>query len=292
MTPVGSESFRAPSPRRRAAVNDSIGRVIAGWRATRPDLPVEPIGIIARLARLQATLSPRLEAVFARFGIRGADFAAVATLVRLADARVTQRRLGLELGLSPGTISLRVDRLVRRGLVRRGSDPNDARGALVSLTEAGIELFEASAPEHLANAQGLLAGLTKSERDQLGTLLAKLLFELEEPETGDRLEPELGLVVERARAAPERRRAVGLPPLTGLLVRHVTPTGAAAASGIRVGDLIRSADRRPLRSRRDLRLALTRTRRRSLTLEVVRGSEPMRLQLAAPAARSRRRAPR
>ena len=282
MTPAGPESFRSRAPRGQAEVHDSIGRVIAGWHATRPDLPVEPIAITSRLARLQATLMPKLEAVFERFGIRGADFAVLATLVRLADASVTQRRLGIELGLSPGTVSLRVDRLVRRGLVDRGSDPDDARGALVSLTEAGVELFEASAPEHLANARALLAGLTKPEREQLGALLGKLLSTLEEPDPGDRLEPELGLVVDGAPVALERRRAVGLPPLTGLLVRHVHPAGVAAASGIRAGDLIRSADRRPLRTRHDLRLALTRTRRPSLTLEVVRGSEPMRLQLAAP----------
>jgi DNA-binding MarR family transcriptional regulator len=237
-------------------------------------------------------VASKLEAVFEPFGIRGADFAVLATLVRLGDAPVTQRRLGIELGLSPGTISLRVDRLVRRGLVKRGSDPDDARGALVSLTAAGIELFEATAPEHLANARALLAGLTKAERDQLGTLLGKLLSTLEEPDPGDSLEPELGLVVEGPPVALERRRAVGLPPLTGLLVSHVYPAGAAAASGIRAGDLIRSADRRPLRSRHDLRLALRRTRRPSLTLEVIRGSEPMRLQLTAPSAGSRRKARR
>jgi DNA-binding MarR family transcriptional regulator len=230
--------------------------------------------------------------VFERFGIRGADFAVLATLVRLGDARVTQRRRGIELGISPGTVSLRVDRLVRRGLLRRGPDPDDARGALVSLTEPGTELFEASAPEHLANARALLAGLTKPERQQLGELLGKLLSTLEEPDAGGRGEPELGLVVEGAPVALERRRAVGLPPLAGLLVRHVHPSGAAAASGIRVGDLITSADRRPLRSRHDLRLALNRTPRRSLRLEVVRGSETMRVRLTTPSGLAQTRAAR
>jgi DNA-binding MarR family transcriptional regulator len=235
---------------------------------------------------------PRLEAVFERFGIRAADFAVLATLVRLVDERVTQRRLGLELGLSPGTISLRVDRLVRQGLVERRPDPDDARGALVSLTEAGNEMFEASAPEHLANAQALLAGLTTAEREQLGALLGTLLYTLEEPDEGSRLEPELGLVIEGAPVALERRRAVGLPPLTGVLVSHIHPAGVAAASGIRVGDLITSADRRPVRTGHDLRVAFTRARRPSLTLEVVRGSKLIRLQLAAPETRARKGAPR
>ena len=69
----------------------------------------------ARLALLNATVSARLETVFQRFEIRGADFAVLATLVHLGHAQLSQRRLGSELWLSPGSISLRVDRLVHRG---------------------------------------------------------------------------------------------------------------------------------------------------------------------------------
>jgi DNA-binding MarR family transcriptional regulator len=265
-------------------VDDSINRVIREWHAVRPDLNVAPIAITSRLARLQAVLSPKLEAVFERFGIRGADFAVLATLVRLDDADVSQRRLGRELGLSPATVSLRVDRLVRRGLVHRAADPEDGRGAVLSLTGPARELFEACAPEHLANAEVLLAGLSDHEREQLGSLLGKLLYTVEEPDPGGDVEPDLGVVVEAAPVALERQRAVGLPPVAGLLVRHVHPTGTAAAGGIRPGDLIRSANRRPLRSQHDLARALTETRQRPLTLEVVRGTTPMRMKIDAPAA--------
>jgi DNA-binding MarR family transcriptional regulator len=277
MTPPRSETFQTEP-------NDSIAHVIAGWRATRPDLPVEPIAIIARLARLQADLAPRLEAVFARFGLRSADFAVLATLVRLARPGVSQRRLGAELGLSPGTISLRIDRLVQRGLVERQPDPDDGRGAVITITERGRDLFEACAPEHLANARELLVGLTDAEREQLGQLLGKLLYTLEDPAPEDQVEPEIGLVVEGAPVALERRRTVGLPPLPGLLVRHVDPGGPAAASGIRPGDLLTSADRRPLRTRHDLQLALLRSRRRRrpIALEITRGAEPLSLALSAP----------
>lgn len=260
---------------------DSIARVIAGWHATRPDLQVDSIAITARLARLQALVTPKLEAVFARFGLRSADFAVLATLVRLADERVSQRRLASELGLSAGTMSLRIDRLVMHDLVSRDPDPEDGRGALITLADRGRELFEACAPEHLANSEELLAGLTEDEREQLGGLLGKLLYTLEDHDPDDRLALELGLVVDGAAVALERRRTVGLPPLPGLLVRHVDPAGAAAASGLRPGDLLTSADRRPLRSRHDLQAAVLQSsgRRRALTLEVTRGVEPMRLQL-------------
>jgi DNA-binding MarR family transcriptional regulator len=296
MTPSRAQTFRAASElsessHRSAAWDagdvadaDSIARVIAGWRAARPDLPVEPIAITARLARLQAYVVPRLEAAFARFGLRGADFAVLATLVRLMGEAVSQRRLAVELGLSAGTISLRIDRLVGRELVERGPDPDDGRGAVISLTDRGRDLFEACAPEHLANAEDLLAGLTERERDQLGRLLGKFLYALEEPSPEEPVSSELGLVVEGAPVALERRRAVGLPPVTGVLVRHVDPGGPAAASGIRPGDLLTSANRRPLRTRHDLHVALTqsRARGRAIALEITRGAEPLRLVLRVP----------
>ena len=284
MTPPHAGSFQAFYMDEEALIEDSIARVIAGWRATRPDLRVEPIAVIARLARLQALMAPRLEAVFGRFGLHSADFAVLATLVRLAGDGVSQRHLDSELGLSAGTVSIRVDRLVRRGLADRQADPDDGRGTLISLTGSGRELFEACAPEHLANAQELLAGLTEAERDELGALLGKLLYTLEDAEPDGGLAPTLGLVVDGAPVALERRRAVGLPPLAGLLVRHVDPAGPAAASGIRPGDLLTVADGRPLRSAHDLELAVrqSRGRRRTMALEITRGAEPLRVRLPAP----------
>lgn len=284
MTSQSSASFPASPNDSDPVIEDSIGRVITGWRATRPELEVEPIAITARLARLQAVLSPRLEMVFARYGVRGADFAVIATLVRLVAESVSQRRLASELGLSAGTMSLRIDRLVELGLAERRPDPDDGRGAVVSLTGRGRDLFEACAPEHLANAHELLAGLSEPERDQLGQLLGKLLYTLEDPGPDDRLAADLGLQVDDAPVALEQRRAVGLPPLTGLLVRHVEPTGPAAAGGIRPGDLLTTANRRPLRTRHDLHLALNHARRRhrAISLEATRGAEPLRLRLTAP----------
>ena len=285
MTPPREETFQAVNTDDQALIEDSIARVIAGWRATRPELLVEPIAVVARLARLQAELAPRLETVFARFGLHSADFAVLATLVRLAGDGVSQRRLASELGLSAGTVSLRVDRLVRGGLADRQADPDDGRGTLISLTDPGRELFEACAPQHLANAEGLLAGLTQAERDDLARLLGKLLYTLEDADPVGGLVPGLGLAVDGAPVALERRRAVGLPPLAGLLVRHVDPAGLAAAAGVRPGDLLTSADRRPLRSAHDLELAVlqSRERRRAVALEVTRGAEPIRLRLRGPA---------
>lgn len=262
-----------------AVSEDSIARVISDWHRERPDLDVEPIAVAARLARVQARLGPRIDAVFERFGLRSADFAVLATLVRLGGRKISQKRLIGELDLSAGTISLRVDRLVSRGLVRREPDPADGRGAHVLLTERGRSLFEACAPEHLANTRDLLCGLTPAEHEQLGMLLGKLLSTLEDPAPNDDLARELGILADASPFAVQRRRAVGLPPQTGLLIRHVDPTGPAAAAGIRPGDLLTAAGGKALRTRDDLRVALAHGDGRELAVEIMRGVEPQAVVL-------------
>jgi DNA-binding MarR family transcriptional regulator len=159
--------------------DDSIARVLAGWRASRPDLDVAPIAITARLGRLRQALGSRLEQVFTEHGLSSADFAVLATIVRLGGKPLSQKQLMAELNLTAGTISVRVDRLVTNNLVRRGSDAADGRGSLLELTSAGRAAFEACAPEHLANAQALVGALSAEEHDQLASLLGKLLRSLE-----------------------------------------------------------------------------------------------------------------
>jgi DNA-binding MarR family transcriptional regulator len=260
---------------RQLELEDSVARVIAGWGRSRPDLDVAPIAVTARVPRLANELQPRVDAVLGRHGVRGADFGVIATLVRLDQGAVSQATLGRELNLSPGTISVRVDRLEREGFVAREPDPDDQRRTAVALTDRGRELFEACAAEHLQNSRDLLSGLDEGEREQLGALLGKLLASLEDPGPDELLLALGGLVVSSPAESLRLRGEVGLPPLPGVLVRHVEPEGPAARAGVRRGDLIRTVDGRRVRGAADLRAAFASTRGGSCGLELVRGAEPV-----------------
>ena len=63
--------------------------------------------------------------------------------------------------------------------MRRDPDPEDARGAFVRLTRKGERLFNAVAPEHLANEEEMLGALSAAEREALASLLRKLLLTFE-----------------------------------------------------------------------------------------------------------------
>jgi DNA-binding HxlR family transcriptional regulator len=124
-------------------------------------------------------------------------------------------RLMDALGLTSGTVSVRLDRLEKNGIVTREPDPESARGSLVRLTDSGLELFDLVAPVHLANEDRLLSALSPAERQVLADLLRRLLTSFESATTD--VATSLGLVLEPARLARARRQAVGLSDQAGLL---------------------------------------------------------------------------
>lgn len=219
------------------------------WAKVRPDLDVSSVGVIGRLARLRAIIDEEQEAVFAEHGISNPTFTTLVTLVRINQpGGISQRRLADEMGLTPGTVSARVDRLVADGLVVRAPDPADKRGLLVTLTDHGRDLFEAVVPAHLANQVRLLGSLTPGEQAALAGLLSKLLVAFEGSAELEHLPVRLGLTLAPVHVALAMQRAVGLPERPGLLVRAAEEQSPAAAAGLGEGDILTEAGGTPLRS--------------------------------------------
>ncbi len=262
------------------APRDSVDALLDSWAQRRPDLDFRPVTVITRLARVRAHLDAELEKVFRGSGLTGPSFAALVTLARIAGERgASQRQLADELGLTPGTVSVRVDRLVEQGLAVRKPDPDSQRNALVALTSQGRALFERVAPAHLDNEQRLLAALTEPEQQLLADLLRKLLVEFEGSRPATAGEGRLGLVVTPAHVTMQMRSEVGLPRTPGLLVRSVEPGMPAEQAGILPGDVLTCAGGRDMRSSASLYAALRDSKDSSLTFVVLRGSQSFQTKL-------------
>jgi DNA-binding MarR family transcriptional regulator len=237
--------------------------------------------VITRLARLRVYIDAELESVFRRFGLSPADFAVLVTLARIGDRHgVSQHRLADEVALTPGTISVRIDRLVDQGLVERTADPDSKRNTLVALTGAGEALFERVAPAHLANEQRLLAALSEDERRLLIDLLRKLLVEFEGSRPALAKGDRLGLVVSPAHVTIAMRAAVGLHPVAGLLVRSVEPDSPAARANLQPGDVLIEADGRELHSSGSLYAAVRDAEGGCIRITLLRGSDTVHTSLA------------
>ena len=282
----------SPRPPRRYGVPacpeswDSVDQLLDDWAHQRPDLDFTPVGVVNRLARVRTHLDRHLAEVFEGHGLTPADFHVLVTLRRSgAPYRMPQARLMDALGLTSGTVSLRLERLVKAGTVTREPDPDDRRGTLVRLTEDGQRLFDVIAPEHLANEDRLLSALTEEQRRTLADLLRHVLASLEPRHCP--LDPRIGLAVESAIIARSRRRAVGLSDTPGLLVSAVQPGSPADVAGLVRGDLIVEANGQPALSRIALADVVDRLPDGgSLELGLLRGNKPHTASINLPAGAS------
>lgn len=163
--------------------HDLTDRVIGSWVAARPELDVDALQVTARLSRIGPLLAKRQEAVFDQFGLGRGEVGALSAL-RIAGPpfRLSPTRLGRGLMLSSAGVTSRIDRLERRGLVRRLRDPDDRRGVIVELTDEGLEVVDAAVAALTKSDRELLKRLDPDEVRQLEALLRKFLGALEPPE--------------------------------------------------------------------------------------------------------------
>jgi DNA-binding MarR family transcriptional regulator len=116
---------------------------------------------------------PLYDWVRRRFGLSRPEFAVIYTL-GLHDGALA-RDIAVSYGFPENTLSRAVAKLVRLGLVRRDSDPADARSRRLRLTEAGGAVLSEATPRFVEEELRLLEALTTEERATLSRLLAKVV---------------------------------------------------------------------------------------------------------------------
>ena len=162
---------------------DLTDGVLEGWGEARPDLEVGALQVTARLTRIGAHLARRQEAVFGRFGLGRGEVGALSAL-RIAGPpyRLSPTNLAKGLMLSSAGVTSRIDRLERRGFVRRLPDPDDRRGVIIELTDEGRDAVDAAVAALTISDSQLVGRLDPQEVAQLEVLLRKFLAGLELPE--------------------------------------------------------------------------------------------------------------
>jgi DNA-binding MarR family transcriptional regulator len=164
----------------QAVSRDWTDQVLEKWTALRPDLEMGPYQVTARISRIGLHVARQQEEAYGRFGLNRGEVGVLSAL-RIAGPSnpLSPTRLFKGLMLSSAGITSRLDRLERRGLVKRNRDPNDRRGILVELTAEGARILDEAVTAATASEQKLLAGLSPDERETLASLLRKLLADLE-----------------------------------------------------------------------------------------------------------------
>ncbi|ANL64027.1 MarR family transcriptional regulator protein [Rhizobium phaseoli] len=159
---------------------DHVDRILAQWRRERPDLDVEPMGILGRLKRLGTHLGREVETVLMKHGLSTSAFDVLATLRRSgAPYRLSPGELLEMTMVSSGTMTNRIDQLEKAGFVERIVNPDDRRSVLIALTDKGFTTVEEAVGAHVANQHRLTRNLTTEDKTAFDRLLKKLLSDFE-----------------------------------------------------------------------------------------------------------------
>jgi DNA-binding MarR family transcriptional regulator len=225
--------------------------------------------LVDDVIRAAAHLEPELEEALNEHGLTRSSYLVLLALLGADEHRLTQRDLMASVQRTSGTLSVRLARLERAGYVDRERDPDDRRGAIVTLTDRGRERVEAARPAYDDTAARLAAGLADDDREQFAQRLRRWLGFFE---PDDRVAPRLGVAVAPAAVAQRMRRAVGLPDRHGVLVLKVKRGSAADTAGLARGDLVIGAGGGEVHTIGDLHRALAHADA-TLALDVVRGVE-------------------
>jgi DNA-binding MarR family transcriptional regulator len=155
---------------------DEVDNIVDAWRRERPDLDVEPMEVLSRISRLARHLDRLRAGAFSAHDLESWEFDVLAALRRSGPPyRLSPGRLLRETLVTSGTMTNRVDRLADRGLVTRQDQPNDLRGVLVELTDAGRNVVDAAFAELMSAERQITAALDVADHDQLTRSLRLLL---------------------------------------------------------------------------------------------------------------------
>lgn len=126
------------------------------------------------LYRAQVAVLRQLRAEFPDGGISLTEYDVLFNLSRQSGHALRIRDLNKHLLLTQPSVSRLLDRLVSRGLVTKSGDPDDARGTVVTLTEAGVAEFRRVGARHSRSIAQKMTVLTPEELRELTTITDKL----------------------------------------------------------------------------------------------------------------------
>ena len=124
-------------------------------------------------------------ALRASHGLGMHDYWVLAMLSEAPDRSLRMMELARRSQVSPSRLSHTVGRLEQRGWVVRVPSPTDRRGQTAQLTDAGLAVVVAAAPEHVAQVRRLVFDALNPEQVASLSQLTDLLLTRLDPE-GDR----------------------------------------------------------------------------------------------------------
>lgn len=149
--------------------------IVAQWNRERPDIDATPMAVCGDIWRASDRIKQAVGDNAKKYDLDYPQFDVVMTLRRQGKGQtLSPSLLAKEMMLSTSAMTNRLDRLEKRGLIKRIVDSNDRRGLRIALTDEGFNLVDTLVVSHVETEERMIANLTQQERAELRRLLAKL----------------------------------------------------------------------------------------------------------------------
>ena len=130
------------------------------------------LGTYVKLMRAAESITSRAHKHLASVGLTVSQFGVLEALYHLGP--LSQRDLGQKILRSSGNITMVIDNLEKRRLVRRERDASDRRMFIVHLTAEGKKLISKIFPPHAALITKEMGVLSATDQKILGNLCKKI----------------------------------------------------------------------------------------------------------------------
>jgi len=164
-----------------SAANDPVTEHVRWAVANWPQIDPEVEGIVVRVEKIHRHFQDAFRASLGDAGLTKEEWK---VLMALHDSVRSHGWLCQDLDVSTGAMTNRLDKLERRGLIRRAPDPQDRRGVLLKLTKTGQSQLEEYIEAGGKRERELADELTVAEKQELNGLLSKLLASLQTKNAG------------------------------------------------------------------------------------------------------------
>ncbi|WP_198946640.1 MarR family winged helix-turn-helix transcriptional regulator [Kiloniella majae] len=149
--------------------------ILTQWRRERPDIDPTPMAVCGEIWRAGEKLRQGVLSNISNYNLDFAGMDVLFTLRRQGEGEtLSPSLLAKDMMLSTSAMTNRLDRLEKRGLVKRMMDPNDRRGQMVALTDEGFDLANEMVVSHVQTEEKMLSNLSSDERQHLRFLLEKI----------------------------------------------------------------------------------------------------------------------
>ncbi len=160
---------------------DAVDANLEIWARELPELDLETEGIVERIHRLERFVDRAMQETLDAFDVSHGEWKVLANLRRAGPPyRGKPGKLAKRLDLSSGAMTNRLDNMEARGLIRRLDDPDDRRGVIVELTDAGRQLWDTTVAAQADKESLVDSVLGEREKRQLNELLRRLMHAFED----------------------------------------------------------------------------------------------------------------